>query len=218
MISAAQARGLRYVAITDHSKYLGVTHGLDAVRLARRIEEIDALNETLSNLTVLKGAEVDILEDGSLALEDTVLRRLDVVVIAVHSQFGLSEAKQTARILRALERPYVSILAHPFGRLLGERAAYALDFERVLKAVHERSCFLEINGQPLRLDLDDVHAKAARDHGILLSIASDAHSAEQLAFVENAMRQARRAWLGPQDVLNTRTLDELRRLLRQARH
>jgi DNA polymerase (family 10) len=135
------------------------------------------------------------------------------VVIAVHTQFGLSEAKQTARVLRALERPYVSILAHPFGRLLGERAAYALDFERVLKAAHERACYLEINGQPLRLDLDDLHAKAARDRGVLLSIASDAHSADQLAFVTNGVRQARRAWLSRKDVLNSRPLGELLRLL-----
>jgi len=215
MVSAAQSAGLRYVAITDHSKYVGVTHGLDANRLARQMEAIDALNETLTGFTVLKGAEVDILEDGSLALADEVLRRLDVVIVAVHSQFGLSEAKQTARILRALERPHVSILAHPFGRLLGERAAYALDFERVLSAVRERNCYLEINSQPSRLDLDDVHAKAARDRGVLLSIASDAHSADQLAFLANGVRQARRAWVAKKDVLNARPLAELRTLLRR---
>ncbi|HVW68461.1 MAG TPA: hypothetical protein VHB68_05765, partial [Steroidobacteraceae bacterium] len=162
-----------------------------------------------------KGAEVDILEDGKLALADSILGRLDVVVIALHSQLGLSQARQTARLLRALERPYVTILAHPFGRLLGERPACALDFDRVLRAVKERQCYLEINSQPLRLDLDDVHAKAARDRGILLSIASDAHSADQLGFLENGVRQARRAWLGKEDVLNTRSLGSLRGLLRR---
>ena len=215
MISAAQARGLKYVAITDHSKYVGVTHGLDAERLARQMDAIDSMNETLSGFTILKGAEVDILQDGSLALPDSVLRRLDVVVIAVHTQFALSEAKQTARILRALERPYVSILAHPFGRLLGERAPYALDFERLLKAVQDRECYLELNAQPLRLDLDDLHAKAARDRKILLSIDSDAHSGDQFGFLENGVRQARRAWLTKKDVLNTRPLKELRSLLRR---
>jgi DNA polymerase (family 10) len=215
MISAAQARRLEYVAITDHSKYVGVTHGLDAERLARQMDAIDSLNEKLSDFAVLKGTEVDILQDGSLALPDSVLRRLDVIVIAVHTQFGLSEAKQTARILRALERPYVSILAHPFGRLLGERAPYPIDFERVLKGVQDRACFLEINAQPLRLDLDDLHAKAARDRKILLSIASDAHSGDQLGFLENGVRQARRAWLTKKDVLNTRSLPELRSLLRR---
>jgi DNA polymerase (family X) len=218
MVSAAQSSGLHYVAITDHSKHVGVTHGLDAARLARQMDAIDALNETLSGFTVLKGAEVDILEDGSLALADAVLRRLDVVVIAVHTQFGLSEAKQTARVLRALERPYISILAHPFGRLLGEREPYALDFERVLTAVHERGCYLEINAQPLRLDLDDVHAKAAHDRGVLLSIASDAHSGDQFAFLANGVRQARRAWLTKKEVLNARSLEELRLLLRRTAH
>ncbi len=218
MIAAAQARGFRYIAITDHSKHVGVTHGLDAARLSRQMNSIDALNETLSGFAILKGAEVDILPDGSLALPDSVLRRLDVVVIAVHTQFALSEAKQTARVLRALEHPCVSILAHPFGRLLGERAPYALDFERVLKAVHDRPCYLEVNSQPLRLDLDDLHAKAARDQGILLSIASDAHSWDQLDFLQNGVRQARRAWITRDDVLNTRPLAELRTLLRRTIH
>jgi DNA polymerase (family 10) len=215
MIAVAQTRGFQYVAITDHSKHVGVTHGLDAERLARQMDTIDALNETLSDFAVLKGAEVDILPDGSLALPDSVLRQLDVVIIAVHTQFGLSEAKQTVRVLRALERPCVSILAHPFGRLLGERAPYALDFERVLKAVHDRPCYLEVNAQPLRLDLDDLHAKAARDREILLSIASDAHSGDQFGFLENGVRQARRAWVTRNDVLNTRHLAELRPLLRR---
>ncbi|HMK87934.1 MAG TPA: PHP domain-containing protein, partial [Steroidobacteraceae bacterium] len=217
MVSAAQARGLSYIAITDHSKHVGVTHGLDAERLARQADEIDALNATLKGFTVLKGAEVDILDDGKLALADAVLRRLDVVVIAVHSQFGLSQARQTERILRALDRPNVSILAHPFGRLLGERAPYELDFERVLKGIRERGCCLEINAQPLRLDLDDVHAKAAHDQGVLLAISSDAHSADQLAFLENGVRQARRAWLTRDDVLNTRPLEALRAALRRER-
>src|SRR5581483_8162846 len=116
MVAAAKARGLKYVAITDHSKHVGITRGLDVERLAKQIDQIDELNETLSGFTVLKGAEVDIIEDGRLALPDSTLQRLDVVVIAIHTQFGLSEAKQTARVLRALERPFVSILAHPFGR------------------------------------------------------------------------------------------------------
>ncbi len=215
MAAAAKTRGLRYFAITDHSKYLGITHGLDAERLARQMDEIDKLNATLSGLTILKGAEVDILEDGRLALADGVLKRLDLVVIAVHSRFGLSEAKQTRRILRALDRPYVSILAHPFGRLLGERPPYALDFKRVLAVARERPCYLEINAQPKRLDLDDVYAKSARDSGALLSIASDAHSADQIDYLDDGVRQARRGWVTKEDVINTRSLDKLRGLLRK---
>jgi DNA polymerase (family 10) len=217
MAAAAQARGLRYLAITDHSKYLGITHGLDAARLARQMDAIDQLNATLTGLTILKGAEVDILQDGSLALADAVLKRLDLVVIAVHSQFGLSEAKQTRRILRALERPYVSILAHPFGRLLGERAPYPLDFERVLAAASQRPCYLEINAQPKRLDLDDIYARSARDGGVLLSIASDAHSADQFDYLDDGIRQARRGWVTKDDVLNARPLDKLSGLLRNTR-
>lgn len=217
MVAAAQAQGLKYIAITDHSRHVGVTHGLDAERLARQMDAIDKLNETFSGFTVLKGAEVDILPDGSLALPDAMLRRLDVVIIAVHTQFGLSAEKQTTRVLRALERPCVSILAHPFGRLLGERAAYALDFERLIEAAHERPCYLEVNSQPLRLDLDDVHARAARDREILLSIGSDAHSADQLSYLENGIRQARRAWVAKKDVLNAHSLGELRSLLRRTK-
>lgn len=215
MVAAARARGLDYIAVADHSRHLGVTHGQDAGRLSRQIDAIDALNATLTGFTVLKGAEVDILGDGSLALPERVLRRLDLVVVAVHTQFGLSEARQTARLLRALDRPCVSILAHPFGRLLGERPAYALDFERLLTAVQERGCFLELNSQPLRLDLDDVHARAARERGIPICINSDAHSAQQLGFLEHGVRQARRAWLERKDVLNARPLRTVRTLLRR---
>lgn len=217
MVTAARARKLSYLAITDHSKHLGIVRGLDAERLLQQAEAVDALNERLDAFTVLKGAEVDILEDGRLALPDAVLSRLDVVVIAIHDHFDLTEAKQTARVLRALERPYVSVLAHPHGRLLGERGPYAIDFERVLDAVRKRGCFLEVNGQPLRLDLDDVHIHAAVDRGVLLSIASDSHSVDQLANLDGGVRQARRGWARKDDVLNARPLAELRRLLRAAR-
>lgn len=217
MVAAARAQKLSYLAITDHAKYIGIVRGLDASRLARQGEAIDALNERLRGFTVLKGAEVDILEDGRLALPDAALERLDIVVIAVHSHFDLPESKQTARILRALERPSVSILAHPSGRLLGEREPYPLDFERVLEAVRERGCFLEVNGQPLRLDLDDVHIKAAVERGVRLSIASDAHSVDQLANLDGAVRQARRGWARKEDVLNAYPLTEMRKLLRGAR-
>ena len=217
MVAAARARKLSYIAIADHAKHLGIVRGLDADRLARQGEAIDQLNDRVRDITVLKGAEVDVLEDGRLALPDAVLAKLDVVLVAIHGHFGLSEAKQTARVLRALDRPHVSILAHPSGRLLGERPPYPLDFERVLDAARARGCALEVNGQPLRLDLDDVHVKSARDRGALLSIASDAHSTSQLANLEAAVLQARRGWARREDVLNTRPLDELRALLRKPR-
>lgn len=217
MAAAARAQRLSYLAITDHAKHIGIVRGLDADRLAHQAEAIDALNESLSDLTLLKGVEVDILEDGRLALPESVLARLDVIVIAVHDHFRLSEAKQTARILRALECSHVTILAHPSGRLLEERAPYAFDFERVLDAVHERGCFLEVNGQPSRLDLDDVHVKAAVDRGVRLSIASDAHSVDQLANLEGGVRQARRGWARKESALNALPLGELRKHLTKAR-
>ena len=218
MVAAARSRGLHFMAITDHSRYLGIVRGLDQERLARQIDEIDALNATLKDFEVLKGAEVDILEDGQLALSDAVLRRLDVVVVAVHSHFELSEAKQTARILRALERPCVSILAHPTGRLLGERPAYAVNFTRILELVSSRRCFLELNAQPQRLDMDDILCRAAREQGILVSVASDAHAGTELDDLTGGIRQARRGWLRRDDVLNARPLAQVKKLLAGTRH
>jgi DNA polymerase (family X) len=213
MVEAARARNLSYIAITDHTKHIGIVHGLDGGGLARQCDAIDELNSRVHDFVILKGAEVDILEDGRLALEDGDLARLDVVIIAIHSHFDLPAPAQTRRLLRALERPHVSILAHPTGRLIGEREPYVLDFERVLQAVRERGCCLEVNGQPSRLDLDDAHVKAARDHGVMLAIGSDAHSASQIGNLEDGVRQARRGWARRADIVNTRPIGELRRIL-----
>jgi DNA polymerase (family X) len=213
MVAAARARNLSYIAITDHAKHIGIVQGLDGTRLARQCDAIDELNAKVHDFVILKGAEVDILEDGRLALPDRDLARLDVIIIAVHSHFDLPQARQTRRILRALERPHVSILAHPTGRLIGEREPYAIDFERVLAAARARGCCLEVNGQPSRLDLDDVHVKAARDQGVMLSIGSDAHSAAQFANLEDGVRQARRGWARRADVINTRPIAAVRKLL-----
>lgn len=213
MAEAARARGLRYIAITEHSKRLGVAHGLDAARLARQIDRIDALNEQLEGITLLKGIEVDILEDGRLDLPDTVLRRLDLVVGAVHQHLDLPREKQTARLLHAMDHRYFSILAHPTGRLLGERGASDIDLERVVDHAHQRGCFLELNAQPLRLDLDDLACRMAKDAGVLISIATDAHGCAEFDFLALGIGQARRGWLEPADVLNTRPLDKLRPLL-----
>lgn len=212
---AARARGLKYLAITDHARHLGIVHGLDADALARQGDEIDALNAGLRGITLLKGVEVDILPDGSLALPDAVLRRLDVVIAAVHTRLGAPRAKQTARILRALDRPCVSILAHPTGRLLGEREPMQIDLGRVLHAAAARPCYVELNTQPQRLDLDDVACREARDAGVLVSIASDAHDAESFTTLETGVLQARRGWLEPAHVLNAQPLRRLRHLLQR---
>jgi DNA polymerase (family 10) len=214
MARAARAAGLDYLAITDHSRYLGVVKGQDARRLRRQMESIDRLNEKLDGITLLKGAEVDILEDGKLALPDDVLMELDVVIGAVHSHFDLSEPKQTARVLRAMEHRAFTILSHPLTRLLGERPAVKLNLERVCRAAKSRPCFLELDAQPQRLDLDEVHCRMAREHGVLVSIASDAHSGAQFENLDYGVIQARRGWLTAADVLNSRRLSELRPLLR----
>ncbi|AOJ05693.1 MULTISPECIES: DNA polymerase/3'-5' exonuclease PolX [Burkholderia] len=213
MALAARKRGLEYLAITDHSRRLGVAHGLDAERLARQIDEIDRLNETLEGIVLLKGIEVDILEDGSLDLPDDILARLDLVVGAVHSRFDLSRAAQTERVLRAMDHPSFTILAHPSGRLLGERDAYDIDLARVIEQARARGCHLELNAQPQRLDLADIWCRQAAEAGVLVSIDSDAHRREDLNYLGIGVDQARRGWLTKAQVLNTRTLAQLRPLL-----
>ena len=213
MVAAARDRGFHYVAITDHSKRLGMARGLDANRLLAQIDEIDRLQATTPDMTILKGIEVDILEGGLLDLADDVLGRLDLVIGAVHSHFDLSWEKQTERILRAMERPHFSILAHPSGRLIHQREPYEVDMARIIRHARERRCFLEINSHPERLDLADVYCQMAKEEGVLVSVNSDAHSVLDLGNLRFGIGQARRGWLEKADVVNTRALGTLRRLL-----
>lgn len=217
MAAGAQARGYAYMALTDHSRRVAMAHGLDAARLARQIRDIERLNRTLKGFTILKGIEVDILKDGSLDLPDSNLARLDVVVAAVHSHFDLSREAQTDRVIRAMTNRLVSIIAHPTGRLIGEREPYAIDMDRVIAAARNLGCHLEINAEPDRLDLNDVHAHAAREMGVKLAISTDAHSVNGLGCMRFGIDQARRGWLTADDVLNTRPLPELRRLLKRVK-
>ena len=217
MALAAKAQGLSYIAITEHSRRLAVARGLDPQRLARQIDEIDSLNAELSGITVLKGIEVDILEDGALDLPDSVLQRLDVVIAAVHGKFELPRRRQTERILRALDNRCVNLLAHPTGRLIGAREPYDVDMLRIMRKAKSRRIFLELNSQPERLDLDDTMCQMARDEGVLVSIDSDSHSTFDFANLRYGVGQARRGWLERDNVLNTRSLAELRRLLSSGR-
>src|SRR5512139_3680635 len=213
MAQAARELGLEYIAITEHSRHLTVAHGLDPQRLMRQCDEIEQLNAELKGITLLKGIEVDILEDGSLDLPDEVLGRLDLVVGAVHSKFDLSRARQTERILRAMDHPHFTLLAHPTGRLLEQRAPYDVDMLRIIRQARQRSCFLELNAHPERLDLLDSQCQMAREEGVLVSINSDAHSTFDFSNLKYGVGQARRGWLEKDDVLNTRPLAALRRLL-----
>jgi len=215
MALAAQAKGYEYLAICDHSQRVTIAHGLDAKRLAAQLDEIDRLNDTLKGFTILKGAEVDILEDGSLDLSDDLLSRLDLTVCAIHYKFNLPRAKQTERIIRAMDHPAFSILAHPTGRMLNEREPYEIDMEQIMTAALERRCYLEVNAQPVRLDLTDLHCKMAKDMGVKVAISTDAHRTTDLDFMRFGVGQARRGWLEPTDILNTRGLKELKTLLRR---
>lgn len=215
MALAAHALGLEYLAITDHSEHLRIAKGLDEERFLRQLEEIDRLQVSGDlGITLLKGMEVDILEDGRLDLPDALLSRLDIVVAAVHDHFSLSRAQQTKRLMRALDQR-VHVLAHPTGRLLGRRTPFDYDFRQLLRHARQVGCALELDAQPLRLDLDDLHCRAAKEAGVLVSIDSDAHSTADLQDLDDGVAQARRGWLEPVDVLNTRPLSELRRFLAQ---
>lgn len=215
MAAAAQARGYEYMALTDHSRRVAMAHGLGPARLSRQIREIERLNGKFHGFTILSGIEVDILKDGQLDLPDTVLSRLDVVLAAVHSHFDLPREQQTDRMLRAMRNPHVNIIAHPTGRLIGEREPYDIDMERVISAACDLGCYLEINAQPDRLDLDDIHAHAAKSKGVKVSLSTDAHSANAFQYIRFGIDQARRGWLTAEDVINTRSLPELRKLLKR---
>jgi DNA polymerase (family 10) len=217
MAVAARKHGFEYLAITEHSQHVTVAHGLDAARLAAEINEIDRLNATLSGITLLKGIEVDILEDGRLDLPDNLLARLDLVIGAVHSRLHLPRQQQTERILRAMDRPYFTILAHPTGRLIQEREPYDVDMPRITRQARDRGCFLELNAHPERLDLLDTYCQLAKEEGVLVSINSDAHSVLDFNNLRFGVGQARRGWLEKDNVLNTRPLPALLPLLRRMR-
>ena len=214
---AARALGYEYIAITDHSPRVRVAGGMSIDAIWQRQKEIEALNAEFDDLHILSGAEVDILPDGSLDYPDDVLAALDVVLVSIHSGFKMSQEQMTERILRAIENPYVHILAHPTGRLIGQREPYSVDMEVVLKRCAELGVAVEINGYYLRLDLNDVLAHRAKQLGCTISLGTDAHQATHLNMMRYAVGMARRAWLEPEDILNTKPLSELLVWLRRRR-
>lgn len=215
MAQAAQALGYDYIANTEHSQRLAMAHGLNTEQLEENIKRIEKLNETLENFTILKGIEVDILEDGTLDLPDSILKKLDIVIGAVHYKFNLSKQDQTERIMRAMDNKYFNILAHPTGRLINEREPYDVDMERIMRHAKENNCFLEINSQPSRLDLNDIYIKMGKEIGIKFSIDTDAHSTADYSFMRYGVAQARRGWLEANDVINTRNLKDLKILIKR---
>lgn len=215
MIEACRKRGYEYMAITDHSKALKIARGLSESDLFKEMDEVRNLAKEMKNFKVLFGAEVDILDDGSLGYGDQVLRRLDIVVAAIHSGFKQSREKLTDRIIKAMENKYVNVIAHPTGRLMGSRPAYDLDFNRILRHAKGSKVAMEINSYPERLDLDDVNSRAAMEAGVKLAIATDAHIVGQLDLVSLGVSVARRAWLTKKDVLNAYAFDDLLKFLKK---
>jgi DNA polymerase (family X) len=217
MAEAAQKRGYDYLAITNHSKRVTMTHGLDAKGLRRELEKIDRFNDSSPGIRVLKAIEVDILEDGSLDLPDEVLKELDLTVCSVHYHRNMSRKEMTDRILRAMDNPYFNILGHPTGRLLGKREPFDVDLEKILETAQEYGCFMELDSQPDRLDLSDVYCKRAKAMGVKIAISTDAHSVAELEYMRFGLDQARRGWLEADDVLNTRTWGQLKKLFKRTR-
>lgn len=215
MVEAAQKKGYQYIANTEHSKHVSIARGLDAKAMTEQIKEIDKINSKLKNFRVLKGAEMDILEDGTLDLPDSILKELDLVVCSVHYKFNLPRQSQTERVLRAMDNKYFNIFAHPTGRLINERSPYDIDMEQVMKKAKEVGCILELNSHPSRLDLNDIHCKMAKDMGIKIAISTDSHSTGGYDTMSYGIGQARRGWIEADDVINTRNVDELKKLLKR---
>ena len=213
MAQKAMSLGLEYIAICDHSKSMGIARGLDEARLRKQMAEIDKLNERLEGFRVLKGIEVDIKADGNLDLPNSVLKDLDFVVASIHSGFKADERQMTERMIRAIHNDYVSTIGHPTGRIILRRRPYALNLDKVFEAAAEQGVMMEINAFPNRLDLNDVNAKAAKEHGIMMSIGTDAHAPNHMEFLNLGVAVARRGWLEPGDVINTLPVDELLRKL-----
>lgn len=214
MVEGARRRGYEYVAITEHTKRATIAGGLDVREMRAHWRAVERLAARTKGLTVLKGAEVDILEDGSLDLPDHVLREADWIVASLHYRHRQTRKQLTKRLIKAIENPYVGTIGHPTGRLIGRRPPCDLDLPEVLKAAADHGCALELDGQPDRLDLDEVNAASAKAKGIPIVLDSDAHSVRELGFMEGAVDQARRAGLTAADVANTRSFAELSKLIR----
>lgn len=214
LVEAAKERGYSYIAITDHSKGLGIARGLTGERLLEQKKEIDGINKKLKGFRIIHGIEVDIRSDGSLDISDEVLKELDIVVASIHSGFKQPMKQLTYRLVSAMRNPYVSIIAHPTGRLIGERDAYDVDMDEIFAAAKKTGTAIEINAYPLRLDINDTYAKRAKEMGIPIVIATDTHVINQFDYMRYGVSIARRGWLEKDDVLNTLAVDKLLKQLK----
>lgn len=214
MARGAMGAGLEYIAITDHTKSLAMTGGSDEKKLLKQMTEIDKIQKKIPQIKILKGAEVNIMKDGSLDIKDEVLAKLDVVGVAVHSHFNLSRAEQTARIIKAMKNKHADILFHPTGRLIQKREPYDVDMDEIIKTAKETDTVLEIDADPHRLDLKDEYIRKAVEVGVKLVIDADAHSKMSFHNLELGIAQARRGWAKKSDIINTRSWQEMLKLLK----
>ena len=213
MAEVAIKMGYEYLGISPHTKFLKIENGLDERQLARQRKEIEKLNEKLKGkLRILCGAETNILNDGSIDIDDSALKELDYAIAGIHSNFKMPKEQMTERIIKAIKNPYINIISHPFGRILQKRQAYECDFEKILRAAKKFNKILEINSQPVRMDLDDKHIRRAKEMGVKMIINSDAHNISHLKFMELGIAQARRGWAEKQDIINTQSLNNLLKL------
>ncbi len=215
LIDAAKIRGYEYLAITDHSKGLGIARGLSIEHVLEQNKTIRMLNKKLKDFKLLSGTEMDIKSDGSLDYPDEVLRKFDIVIASIHSGFRQSKEQITKRLVSAMKNPYVSIIAHPSGRLIGERDAYEIDMEEILKTAKETGTAIEINAYPLRLDLTDIYVRKAKDMGVSLTINTDTHIIYQFDFMAYGIGTARRGWAEKKDILNTLSHNALMKRLKR---
>src|SRR5580704_1305255 len=216
MADAAQARGYKYMAITDHSKNLAFANGLDDKRAVEHIKRIRAVNEHIEGIKIFAGIEVDILADGTLDLSDSVLEQMDIVIASVHSHFNQTSQEMTDRLVKAVENPNTSLIGHPTGRLLLRREAYPFDMDAVLKAAARKKVAMELNAYPDRLDLGDRHLRLAKQHGVKLVINTDSHHTSHMEKIRFGVLQARRAWLTKEDVLNTLPVEKFANAMKHA--
>ena len=218
MAKTAIALGYEYIAVADHSPAVGIAGGMNEEKLKRRQQEIERVNARFDNFRVLSSTEVDIKSDFSLDFPDEILKELDVVVAAVHSKFTQDKDTMTKRIITAMENPHVDIIAHPTGRVLGKREPYEVDMERLMEVAHDTGTVMELNSFPERLDLNDVHCRMAKDYGVPIAISTDAHDAMQMRdVIKYGVATARRGWLEAKDVVNTRGLEEMLKMLKDGR-
>ncbi|GAI42977.1 unnamed protein product, partial [marine sediment metagenome] len=204
-----QELGYQYLGISDHTKFLRIEHGLDEKKLSQQRKEIDKLNSRLKNFKILQGAETNILNDGSIDINDEALKKLDYAIAGIHSNFKMEKEKMTERIIKAMKNPYIKIISHPTGRIIKRRDEYQIDFDKILRAAKEFGVILEINSFPERLDLNDQNIRRAKEAGVKMVINTDSHHRDQLRYIELGIAQARRGWAEKEDIINAQPLEKL---------